>query len=87
MPGLWLLSKHAKFEMRRRNVPYEHLAATLDTPEQIVPGDAGKMVYQRRFLFDTGPMLLRAVVADQGDVLVVVTVYLTSKIAKYWSQL
>lgn len=89
-PGLrcsmeFRLSRHAREEVQRRNIPPGLVDAVLHNPEQTVPGHGGKQVYQSRLDFGGGDVfLLRAIVNDTVDPAVVVTVYRTSKIAKYW---
>lgn len=79
------LSNHAREEMERREIPPALLDSVLGNPEQIVPGYAGTRVYQSRLDFGGGRVyLLRAVVDDTVDPALVVTVYRTSKISKYW---
>jgi hypothetical protein len=79
------LSNHAREEVERRAIPPALLDSVLRDPEQIVPGNAGTRVYQSRLDFGGGRVfLLRAIVDDTVDPAVVVTVYRTSKIAKYW---
>lgn len=79
------LSRHALEEIHRRGIPRYLLDAVLTSPEQTVPGHGGKRVYQSRLDFGAGAVfLLRAVVDDTVDPAVVVTVYKTSKINKYW---
>lgn len=82
------MSRHAREEIQRRNIPPGLVDAVLHNPEQIVPGHGGKQVYQvyqSRLDFGGGDMfLLRAIVNDTVDPAVVVTVYRTSKIARYW---
>jgi hypothetical protein len=57
----------------------------LANPEQVVPGSGGRKVYQSRVDFGGGRMfLLRAVVQDELTPKLVVTVYRTSEITKYW---
>lgn len=79
------LSRHAKYEMRRRSIPSDLLQSVLETPQQIVPQAGNKRVYQSQLDFGGGRIfLLRAVVDDSSDPATVITVYRTSKIAKYW---
>jgi len=79
------LTKHAQKEMRRRKIPEKLLNETLSAPQQVVPGKKGRKVYQSKLDFGRGKIfLLRAVVADQHDPAVVITLYRTSKIEKYW---
>jgi hypothetical protein len=71
--------------MLRRQVPREWLDSVLAAPEQCVHQSDGKQILQSRFSSEDGKMyLLRAVVAAGREPPVVVTVYRTSKIAKYW---
>jgi hypothetical protein len=79
------LSSHAREELGRRQIPEALLDSVLRHPEQIVGGYAGARVYQSQLDFADGKKyLLRAVVNESVDPAVVVTVYRTSKIAKYW---
>ena len=79
------LSNHAGEELPRRNIPRDLLDSVLDNPQQIVPERGGKKAYQSQLDFGGGKMfLLRAIVDDSTDPAVVVTVYRTSKIDKYW---
>lgn len=80
------LSRHAKREIERRNIPADLLDEVLSQPQQVVAERSGRKVYQSRFDFGCGKIyLLRAVVADDVDPAVVVTAYKMSKIDKYWS--
>lgn len=72
--------------MVRRGIPMAFLEAVLQHPQQVVPEVGGKKAYQSQFDFGGGrSFLLRAIVIDDVDPAVVVTVYRTSKIGKYWS--
>ena len=52
-----------------------------------MPERGNKKVYQSQLDFGSGKVfLLRAIVDDTVDPAVVVTVYRTSKIGKYWRQ-
>ena len=70
--------------MERRQIPLEVLEAVLEHPEQIVEEHGGKKVYQSRVELGGRLYLLRAIVNDKIDPATVVTVYRTSKLAKYW---
>lgn len=79
------ISRHAEDEMVRRQIPREWLDSVLESPEQRVPQPGGKEILQSRFTSGDGKMyLLRTVVAAEKEPPVVVTVYRTSKIEKYW---
>ena len=79
------LSHHARKEMVRRAIPFDMLESVLQHPQQIVPERAGRKAYQSQLDFGDGKIfLLRAIVDDNVDPAIVVTVYRTSKIGKYW---
>ncbi|MFH1923067.1 MAG: DUF4258 domain-containing protein [Planctomycetota bacterium] len=79
------ISRHANEQIRRRGIPPGLLDSVLQQPQQIVPQPDGNNVYQSQLDFGSGQVyLLRAVVNDAVEPPVVVTVYRTSNISKYW---
>lgn len=79
------LSKHAREEIKRRQISEFLLGEVLKNPQQIVEGFGGKKVYQSKVDFGRGRIyLLRAIVDDTMDPVVVITAYRTSRIEKYW---
>jgi hypothetical protein len=59
--------------------------AVLANPQQVIDLPAGKKAYQSQLDFGGGRIfLLRVIVAVDVDPHLVVTVYRTTKIAKYW---
>jgi len=79
------ISNHARWEMERRGIKVEMAMSVAANPEQRVPDRPGISIYQSRREFEDGKMyLLRVVVAEDTDPPVIVTVYRTSKIEKYW---
>ena len=60
------------------------LQGLLASPQQIVPNQEGRKAYQSQVEIDGKTYLLRVIVEDNTDV--VITVYRTSKIQKYWSK-
>lgn len=79
------LSYHARQEMDRRKIPLSLLESVLQHPQQIVLEREGKKAYQSQVDFGDGRLfLLRAIVDDEIEPVLIVTVYRTSKIAKYW---
>ena len=80
------ISAHALAEMQRRGIPQSVLDSVLDAPEQKVPDHASVVCYQSRVAINNKPYLLRVMVEEAKQPPVVVTVYRTSKISKYWSQ-
>ena len=78
------ISEHARREMQRRDIPEEWINETMANPGQIVHVREMKKAYQSLKELDGKKYLLRVIVADDKDPSVVVTVYRTSKITKYW---
>jgi hypothetical protein len=61
--------------------------SVLDSPQQILLEREGRKVYQSKLEFGNGKIfLLRVILADDVEPKVVITVYRTSKIEKYWSK-
>ena len=79
------LPRHAEWEIGRRQIPSDWLTSVLERPQQRIRQPTGTDILQSRFTGQDGKMfLLRAVVNTATDPAVVVTVYRTSKIEKYW---
>ena len=81
---LYRLSRHAQEQMAARNISSQSVDAVMQSPEQIVGGQNGKKCYQSRYKRGVSEFLLRLMVADDVTPAVVVTVYYTSQIDKYW---
>lgn len=82
------LSHHAEWEVTRRGIPLELVQAVMEDPEQRVVDESrtDRWIHQSRFRFENGKMyLLRVVVDEEEQPPVIITVYRTSKIEKYWS--
>lgn len=80
------ITHHAKEEMARRQIPENIVEQMLRAPEQIVSERGGRKAYQSRVEIAGKIYLVRAIVEDWAQPGVVVTVYRTSNIAKYWRQ-
>jgi Domain of unknown function (DUF4258) len=81
------ISRHAQIEMERRQISLSLVESVLDNPQQIILEREGRKVYQSKVDFGNGKFfLLRVIVADDIDPKVVITVYRTSKIEKYWRE-
>jgi hypothetical protein len=79
------LSHHARRELQRRRISLKLLESVLKNPQQVVLQPDGKKIYQSQLEFEDGKIfLLRAVVVEFTDIKLVVTVYRTRKISKYW---
>jgi uncharacterized protein DUF4258 len=78
-------SAHARKKATKREVQENEVERTIARPDSIVPGQLRRRVFIRRY-FDTileTEMLLRVVVEETETELTVVTLYKTSKFAKY----
>lgn len=82
MKIIW--TKHAEERQkdweRILGVSRQEVEDLLNDPEQIVPGDLGAFVAQRR----RGNGLLRAPFVEFENERKILTVYWTSKVEKYW---
>jgi hypothetical protein len=78
------ISLHARNEALRRGIPVEVLESVASNPQQVVPAWGGRVVHQSRMMSQDKECLIRVVVAEKNEERVVVTVYRTSKIDKYW---
>lgn len=72
--------------MARRGLDREVVERVATAPEQVVEERGGRRCYQSRVAFADGRFLVRVVVAERRDSVLVVTVYRTSNITKYWKQ-
>ena len=81
----YLFSSHALQEMRRREIPRQLVEELLENPQQVLPGKNERQIYQACYEFENGRIyLLRAIIDSNRDPPLVITVYRTSKIEKYW---
>ena len=81
-----VLSDHAIFEMKRRQIGQKEVERLIRHPEQVTDGKNNRTVlqgihYDRKY---NKQMLLRIIGEELGDTFHVITVYRTSKIEKYW---
>lgn len=72
----WILTDHLKEQLEEREIPKEFVFDALNNPDEVVEGDKGRNIYHKMIR----GKLLRVVVKTN----VVITVYHTSKIGKYW---
>lgn len=79
---LWF---HARIQMQRRHITLESIEETLSQPDEVQMGDHGRRIMQKLIMHQGASKLLRLVVEtnEQGE-REVVTLYITSKIRKYW---
>ncbi len=72
----WILTDHLKEQLEERKILIEVVFDALNNPDEVVEGDKGRMIYHKMIQ----GRLLRVVVKRN----VVITVYHTNKIRKYW---
>ncbi|MDJ1171503.1 DUF4258 domain-containing protein [Roseofilum sp. BLCC_M154] len=78
-------SNHALEEIQKRNIPMVLIEAVLWSPQQTLKQSEDIAIYQSQLDFGTGKLyLLRVFINITVDPQLVVTVYRTSKIQKYW---
>ena len=78
------ISFHALHEMDRRNIERDLVDSVLADPAQKVPELDNIVCYQSKVDIGGKKYLLRVMVNEETKPPVVVTVYRTSKINKYW---
>ncbi|MBW4522332.1 MAG: DUF4258 domain-containing protein [Scytolyngbya sp. HA4215-MV1] len=79
------LTRHAQEEIRQRGIPLTLVESVLAHPQQVIPEREGRKIYQSQIDFGSGKLfLLRVIVNDDVDPVIVITVYRTSRIQKYW---
>jgi hypothetical protein len=79
-----VITGHAAFEMRRRNIDEHLVHGVLAAPEQRHPLRPGRDVLQSRIDVSGKTYLVRVFVDVDRLPAEVVTVYLTSQVGKYW---
>lgn len=80
----YILSQHAKEKVFKRKIPLELIESVLEMPEQILVQD-GKKILQSLVQLNNKEYLLRIFVNVNREPNVIITVYMTDKISKYWS--
>jgi Domain of unknown function (DUF4258) len=79
-------SNHALEEMQRRNIPISFVEAVLHNPQQVLQQNAEITIYQSQLDFGTAKLyLIRVFINTSLNPAIIVTVYRTSQIQKYWS--
>lgn len=80
----FVITPHAAFEMQRRKIDETVVRGVLTAPEQRHPVQPGRDVLQSSLALTGKTYLVRVFVDIDCDPAEVVTVYQTSRIAKYW---
>ncbi|MGF1570666.1 MAG: hypothetical protein ACFCVD_21765 [Nodosilinea sp.] len=85
----YILSAHAQEQLIKpeRKIPRDVFERMMVSPEQVVFDEYGGIVYQSRFVAQSGKAyLLRAFINNSVEPVIVKSVYITSKIKKYWEE-
>lgn len=80
----FVFSNHVQEELVERKIARELVEQVLQSPEQKVPEVEKVTCYQSRVDMNGKEYLLRVMVNETVTPAKVVTVYRTSKVAKYW---
>jgi hypothetical protein len=79
-----VLTRHAQLQVAMRKLDPALVEKVASQPEQITPAYEGLRWAQSRYNQQGRGYLLRVLFREQGDVRIVVTIYPTSQVAKYW---
>jgi len=81
-----IVTEHAKFEAKRRQIDLELILSTAKNPQQEIPGKKNRVIRQSKYYdkINGREMLLRVIVEQAKDALKIISVYRTTKIEKYW---
>lgn len=78
-------SNHAEEELLRRKISKKIIEKIINDPEQTLESEDDIIIYQSIVKFENKKKyLVRAIVAKNKNPNLVITVYKTSKIKKYW---
>jgi len=85
---LIIFTAQAEEQVQSRNIARELVLDTFENPHQRIPGYKGRRIYQSRYFdaFENKEMLIRVITEIRGDDLIIISIYKTSKLAKYWSE-
>jgi hypothetical protein len=80
------ISKHAREQMKKRGISEEMVFEIVLYPDQLISEDSDKEIYQsvKYFEKDKREFLVRVFVNIIKQPNLVITVYRTTKIKKYW---
>ncbi|KFD41596.1 hypothetical protein DK28_0207450 [Peptococcaceae bacterium SCADC1_2_3] len=75
---------HAKKQMIERGIPEELVREAITNPGQVISQKTDISIFQILYRKDEKDYLLCVVARLQGELWLILTVYKTSKIKKYW---
>jgi predicted metal-dependent peptidase len=70
--------------MMERHLPEEMVIDAVERPQQVLEVSKGRKVAQKTFSKGGRDFLLRVIFSEKANRREVITVYLTSKVSKYW---
>ena len=79
-------TKHAEENLIDRKIPKNLVEETLKHPQQIVRNHGNRKIAQSIYRRDNKDFLLRVVYEQGSEGWVVITIYWTTKIKKYWEE-
>jgi hypothetical protein len=83
---LIIFTAHAEEQIRARNITRELVLGTIEKPQQTISGRMGRRIYQSRYFdsFEHKEMLVRVIIETEGDNLIIISTYKSSKLEKFW---
>ncbi len=76
----------AERKSKKRGIKREWIEDTITNPMQVVDGYGGRKVAHKKFLINNREYLLRVIYEETEEMYIIVTVYLTSQISRYWKE-
>lgn len=76
-------SKHVSERMESRGISRQYVIKVLESPDSILDKDPCMKIYQKKFVEDENPYLIRVFLNDCKSPPLVITTYKTSKVDKY----
>lgn len=84
MSKLIQIRPHAKRQLKERKIPEDLIKKVLLHPGQVIDSYSGRKIAQDIIEFKEEQFLVRIVYEEMKRELRVITVYLTTKVEKYW---
>lgn len=77
-------TKYAELQVQERGMSHKDILDTLNSPGQLLSGKKRRKIAQKKLNRGGEEGLLRVIFEQKVNAKVVVTIYWTSKIEKYW---
>ena len=83
-----VIKGHASFEAKRRGISKKFIRFIVKNHQQKLPSKKGRVILQNKYYDqkEKKEMLLRVIGIETAKLFIVITVYKTSKISKYWTE-